>query len=328
MSQGLWFAVFLAGCASGIQRTLHTPNEPLTVTGVVMYSPRVSGEDLPAWREYELGERLVTAAVMAFGERLAFFGPTEVNVARWENDAAWVGSDAVALLVRSGIRPDQALVLRPAIEKRVASQLRESSDPRGRRRGVWSIEETSWVARVEILHPSSGLQLAELSGQVTVDPFAQTNGEEDFDPAPAMTHLIERIVTEALSSVSLFFAERPPPPPPRVDLAQSPAETAAMLAESTAARLDPLAAELWVQNRARFLTPSLSGREVLMVAKARPGLWVRVAPSGASVQRGDVVIEVDGEPPLRQVLARRRLRGTPVPVRINRGAVEIDASIP
>lgn len=328
MNQGLWFAVFLTGCASGIQRTLHTPSEPLTITGVVMYSPRVSGEDLPAWRAYELGERLVTAAVMAFGERLAFFGPTEVNVVRWEDDAAWLGSDAVAVLVRSGIRPDQALVLRPAIEKRVVSQFRESSDPRGRRMGAWSIDETTWVARIEILHPSSGHQLAELSGQVTVDPFAQPNGEEEFDPAPAMTHLIERMVTEALSSVSSFFAERPPPLPPQVALAQTPAEPAATLAEPTAARLDPLAAELRLQNRARFLTPSLSEREVFMVAKARPGLWVRVAPSGASVQRGDVVIEVDGGPPLRQVLARRRLQGTPVPVRVERGAVEIDASIP
>lgn len=326
MYQGLWFALFLTGCASGIQRTLHTPNDPLTITGVVMYSPHVSGEALPAWRAYELGERLVTAAVAAFGERLAFFGPTEVNVVRWEDDAAWVGSNAVAVLLRSGIRPEQALVLRPAIEKRVTGQLRESSDPRGRKRG-WLTEETTWVARVEILHPSSGLELAELSGQVTVDPFAEPNGEEEFDPAPAMTHLLEQIVTEALSSVSSFFVHRPPPPPTQVALAQTPAQ-AASLPDPAVARLDPLAAELWLQNRARFLTPTLSEREILMVAKARPGLWVLVAPRGASVRRGDVVIEVDGEPPLRQVLARRRLQGTPVPVRIDRGTVEIDAVIP
>jgi len=265
--------------------------------------------------------------VASFGDRLAFFGPTEVKVLKWEDDAAWVGSDAVALLVRSGIRPEQALVLRASVEKRVASQVQESHDPRGRTRGGWSTEETTWVGRVELLHPSSEALLAEVSGQVTVDPFAPPNGEEDFDPAPAMTHLLERLVEEALSSTSSSIAERPTPPRLAVTFAQTPAAAAA-LPDPEVAKLDSLATEMWIENRARFLTPTLPERSVASVAKARPGLWVLVAPGGASVRPGDLVIEVDGAPPLREVLARKRIQGTPVPIRVQRGSIEIDAVIP
>lgn len=327
MKRGLWLTLLLVSCAGGIERHLHTPKEPLTFSAVVVYPPQLSGEEAPAWRTYELGERLVATAVDGAGQRVAFFGPTEVRVLRWSDDAAWVASDAVPLLIRSGIRPDQALVLRTTAEKRVASQHHEAQDARGRRRASVATEEVTWVARVELLHPSSGQLVAEVAGQVTVDPFAPLTGEEEFDAAPTMTHLLERLLLEGLSLVRPFEAGHPPAPPLKVAFAQTPAGTAA-LPDPTVAALDALGAQLWVENRARFLTPALPERVLGAVARARPGLWVLDAPTDGSLQPGDVVIEIDGAPPLRQVLARKRLTVTPVPVRIQRGALETDAWVP
>jgi hypothetical protein len=326
VKRGLWLHLLLLSCAPGITRNLHPPKEKLSIAAVVIYPPRITGEEVPSWRTYELGERLVTKAVAALGERLVLFGPTEVKVLRWEDDA-WVASDAIALLTHSGVAPHQALVLRPSAEKRVGSQLAEAHDAKGKKRGGWATEETTWVVRVELLHPSSGHELIEVQGQVTVDPFARPTGEEEFDPAPSMTHLVERLVVEGLTMVEPFVAPRTPPPPLEVSFAQTPAGAAA-LPDPEVAKLDALGSELWIENRARFLTPTLSDRDAALVARSRSGLFVLDAPPTAAVKRGDVVIEVDGAAPLRQVLARKRLGFTPVPVRVQRGNLELDATVP
>ena len=64
------------------------------------------------------------------------------------------------------------------------------------------------------------------------------------------------------------------------------------------------------------------------MARTAGGLYVVTAPSGASVTAGDVILSVDGEPALPEVLARKRLRGVPVEVRVGRGGLERGALIP
>jgi hypothetical protein len=321
-----WLFLLLAGCSS-VHRELHRPPAPLEAEAIVLYPLKVTGDGLPAFREYGLGERLVGATLGVVGARVAVFSPTEVTVLAWDNPAAWVGSDAVALLVHSGVRPEAALVLKASVEKRVTSQAQEAQDARGRRRGGWTMEETTWVGSVVLAHPSSGHLLAEVSGQAIVDPFAPPGPEADFDPAPALTRLLEQLVREALDTVGAYLARPSPPPPLRLGLAVSPARAAA-IPDSAAGTLDPLAAELWRQNQARFLNPELPESEAAAVAAAAEGLWVTAAPDGASLRRGDLIVEVDGQPASRERLLRAPLRLTPVPGRVQRGAARLDVSIP
>jgi hypothetical protein len=46
------------------------------------------------------------------------------------------------------------------------------------------------------------------------------------------------------------------------------------------------------------------------------------------VKAGDLIVSVEGSAPLRQVVARRRLAGVPVKVRVLRAGVEVDATVP
>lgn len=299
---------------------------------MVVYPLRLSGISLPAWREYELGERLVGAALQAGGTHTAFIGPSELTVLDWDQHAAWNASDAVPLLLRGGLRPREALVLRMAVERRVQSEIQHAEDPLGRRRSASASEVTTWAARAELLHPSSEHLLAEVEAQVAVDPFAPPTGEEEFDPSPALTHLIERVAAEALALVRPFSVRRPERPSVQLSLAQTPAMTRDLALLDTQgpgaiSGMDALTAQLWLENRARFLTPTLSDREVRQVARGRRGLWVRAAPETGSLRRGDVLIEVDGEAPLAEVLTRKRLSGLLIPVRIARDAVEVDALV-
>jgi hypothetical protein len=322
------FLLLLPSCSSAIQRTLHTPPRPLSITTVVVHPIKFTGESLPDWRAHEVESRLVATCVETVGDRLSFFGPAEIEVGNWA-ETSWMGSDAVAVLAHEGVRADQALILRAEVEKRVATQVHESEDAKGRR-GAWSAEETTWLARVELIHPSSEHVLAELAGRTSVDQLAHSGPEDEFDPAPAMTRLLVRLASEAMAEVRPFVSRQVDgrsAPSSAVVLAQSPAGIASD-PDLEVAKLDPLSAELWLLNRARFLNPSISDREAARLARLGPGLWVLGAPAGAPIRAGDLVIEVDGAPPLRQILARKRLTFAPVPVRVLRGGVEIDANVP
>ena len=64
------------------------------------------------------------------------------------------------------------------------------------------------------------------------------------------------------------------------------------------------------------------------LARTTQSLLVVAAPGGGSVQPGDLILNIDGQPPLPEVLARKRLTGVPVQVRVGRGGNERDAVIP
>lgn len=321
--------VLLVGCSSAVRRQVREPPGALPIAALVVYPVRLSGLEAPAWRTYELGQRLVTGAVAQAGERLAIFGPLEFEVTRWEDEGAWVASNAVPLLVRSGVNPEKALVLRVKAEKRVASLTQEARDAKGRARAASATENTTWVCTAELLHPSSRLTLAELSAEVTVDPFAQAGPEDEFDPDAPMTHLAEQLTRDALELALKFAQAREAPPALAVTLAESPAFTASFPDPQVAA-LDPLAAELWLQNRARFLSPWLDDRQASKLVKLGPGLWVVAAPATAGVQPGDLIVEIDDSAPQRQILARRRLVATPVQVHVLRGGSgpKVETSVP
>lgn len=319
--------VVLAGCRSGVTRTLHPPKEPLVVSSIVVYPVRLTGTKPLSWREFELAQRLVDAGLRAHGGRLAFFGPSEFQVSKWA-EASWRASTVVPQLIRQGFKPDEAVVLRTTAERRTSSSAMERRDASDLAKGGVVTEDVQWLAQVEVLRPSTGEVLAEFSAEVKVDPFAPPTGDEEFDPDVALTRLVEKLGLEALGWAAKALPDGAPDvDPPPLTLAMTPAITTAHL-DSGVATMDALTAEVWVQNRARFLTPSLPEAVVMAVARQPLGLYVVEAKDGAGVQAGDVILRVDKAPPLPQVLYRKRLRGVPVPVTVKRGGAQVDASIP
>ena len=78
--------------------------------------------------------------------------------------------------------------------------------------------------------------------------------------------------------------------------------------------------------RAKFLSPWLTDDQTAKLARTPAALVVVAAPGGGSVQPGDLILSIDGQPALPQVLARKRLAGVPVEVRVGRGGNERDAA--
>ena len=326
MRLGLLISVLVMGCAGGFSRNIHPPEQPLTIAAVVIPPVNVLGAEAPGWRRFELAQRQIDVGLRLCGDRLAFFGPSEAQITRWQ-EPGWLGNTAVPALVKAAIPAEQAVLLRATVEQRLGSSVQEREDAKGLAKGGVATQETTWLVTVELFHPSSRQLLAELSGKVTVDPFAEPTGEEEFDPAPPMTRLLETLTREALRIARRWEVDGPTARDSALTLALSPALTAAQ-PDAAAAQVDALQAEIWMQARARFLSPWLSEDQAAKLARVAPSLMVMAAPGGAAVQPGDLILSIDGQPPLPQVLARKRLRGVPIEVRVGRGGMERDAVIP
>ncbi len=328
MRWGLLFGLcwVLAGCSGGITKVIRPPESPISVLAVVIPPVRITGTHAPGWRRFELAQRQVEVGLRDCGDRLAFFGPSEVQITRWE-EPGWLGNTAVPLLARSAIPVDQVVLIRTTAEQRLASSTQEREDAKGLAKGGVASEDRTWLLTLELVHPSSRAILAELTAQVTIDPFAPPTGEEEFDEAPAMTHLLEALTREALRIARRWELERQSVPDSGLTLALSPAISAAQ-PDAAAAQTDALQAEIWMQARAKFLSPWLTFDQIAKLARTVPSLVVVAAPGGGSVQPGDLILSIDGQPPLPEVLARKRLSGVPVQVRLGRGGNERDAVIP
>lgn len=326
MRGSLLLSLLLAGCASQISRTVKPPAEPIQVAAVLIPAVRITGAEPAGWRAFELAQRQIDVGLRLAGERLAFFGPSELQISRWE-EPGWLGNTALPLVTRAAIPAEQVVLLRTTAELRVASSLQEREDSKGKAKGGLASQESTWLLTMELLHPGSRQVIAELSAKITIDPFAVPTGEEEYDPAAPMTHLLEAMTKEALGIARRWEVDAPSVRDSGLTLALSPAFTAAQ-PDAKAAQTDPLQAEVWMQARARFLTPWLTDDQVAKLARTAPSLYVVAAPGDASVQPGDLILSVDGQPALPQVLARKRLKGVPAEVRVGRGGTERDALIP
>ena len=213
------------------------------------------------------------------------------------------------------------------MERRVENSTQEREDSKGLRKGGVANQQTTWLVVMELIHPSAREIVAEFGARVVIDPFAAPTGEEEFDPAPALTHLLEAMTKDAVKVAQRWQVARPAVSDSRLTLALSPAITTAQ-PDAAAAQTDALQAEIWVQARTRFLTPWLPEELLMKVARTPPGLFVVAAPGDASVAAGDVILSIDGQAPLPEVLARKRLKGVPVEVKVGRGGVERDTVIP
>ncbi|AKQ65067.1 hypothetical protein A176_001979 [Myxococcus hansupus] len=162
----------------------------------------------PDWRALALSQRLVGVAQAQAGEAALFFGPTDVRVPR-TGDARLTG-DAVALLASRGVRPEDALLLRPWAERRGHAGERELMDTRGHSVGQRATEVVMYVGHVEVLHPATQDVVLEVFGEATMNPDADII-DEGADPTPELTLLMEELTREALRGLS---SHGPPPRAP------------------------------------------------------------------------------------------------------------------
>ncbi|MFY0565914.1 hypothetical protein ACN28E_18985 [Archangium lansingense] len=314
----------MGGVACQTAYRAHRDIPPELTAHAVMVYPFGFRWPEPAWRSFELSQRLIDVALAEAGEQALFFGPSEFKVYRPQEDNAWVASNAVSRLVSSGVRPDQALVLRPWAERRVHSVQRESHDVAGRRVGTGSVEETAFLGHVEVLHPSSGRVLVEVTGEAVPDPFAE-HSDEGADPSPELTRLMVGLTREALAALDETLR---PPRPPTLPLAEEviliPWETFTYSEEGRPAfapelaALDALDAEVVRQQRLRFANPGLAPRELTQLARMPAGLYVLEAPAGGKLAPGELVVGVEEGPALPQTLARMRFSLVPTRVRVRR----------
>ncbi len=311
-----------------MQTTVRPPKEPLEITTAFIYPFGFRWEE-PVYRRFELTQRLIDAAIRRGGDRLAFFGPSEFKVMRASDDGAWVASTALPLLLASAQRPEQGVIIRAWAEKESNSSTHEVLDKKGKRAGSASTEETRYLGHVEVVHPSSGQVLIEVTGEVKVDPLtSELTAEDEFDPARPLTVLMAGLMHEAVDALKKFAGQRPVAPDFELTTALTPKTTMTYLeegktsAELEVGKLDAIAAELFVQNRAKYLAPFLSDTEVSKVTRLPVGLYVAAAPAGAKVQPGDLILEIDGKAALPQRLARLRFSPVPTQVRVRKASGE------
>lgn len=311
----------LAGC-SGLNKVVKAPPEPLHLTTVFVYPVTITGQETTSGRLFELSQRALDRCVTEAGSALAFYGPTEFKVLKQTVENPWVATDAIPLLVQGGSRAEQGAVLKVIIERRVTGSSTETESKKGQTTA--SNEITTWLARAELLHPSSSTVLLEVSGQVVVDPFATPPPEAEWDAAPQLTALVDALVTAAAKHALDHAADRSTPTPSPATFAATPAAAQWLPPHSfkPEPELDALQQEVQAQNRARVLAPAASETQAVLLAKAPAGAFVLTGD--AKLQAGDVITSVDGLPALPHTLARLRFKGAPGELEVKRatGATE------
>lgn len=318
--------MLLLGCAG--RQKLKAP-EGLQVAAAVVY-PFSFKWEVPGYRAFELSQRLIDVGLAESADRLAWFGPSEFRVIQFEENQGWVASTALPLLVKNGVKPEQAVVVRPWAEKRVNTSMQEAEDARGRTAARGASSLTSYFAHVELVHPSSGQVLADFSREFSVDPFEAAERaakqELDADPDPELTEALEELMRGAAEAVGRYAVPRERVPELPYTLALTPAEAMRYsVGQELEARLenttrDAADSAVFLQTRAMFANPKLPAELAAKLVNLPPGIYVVAAPAGAPLLAGDLILGVEGLSALPQVLHRARLKGTPPQLKVRRAA--------
>src|SRR6185436_17134670 len=109
---------------------------------------------------------------------------------------------------------------------------------------------------------------------------AEPTPDADFDPAPQLTHLMEKLVRSAVKKAAGWAAKREQMKLPPLHLAMTP--TASLRwqdatrppAELDMAKMDAASLDIFVQSRTRFLNPTLSDAQAAKLARLPVGLYV------------------------------------------------------
>jgi hypothetical protein len=309
-------------CKSSIHKTVAAA-DGLQVSAVAVY-PFGFRWDEPAYRSFELSQRLLSVATRKAGDSVVFFGPSEFEVRRAGEDHAWVGSTAVALLPPMGIRPDQGLVMRAWAERRDQRGQKEILNSKGKAVAIAGTEETTFIGHLELIHPSSGKVLVEISGETKVDPFAERDDDEEADPTPELTALMSQLTEAAFEALDDQLKAVREPKELKLSLAFNPqiaftyTEGGRPPLQALVSKMDALEADVLENARIRYANPGLPDPETARLARLPGGLYVLAPTPDGKLQQGDLITQIDGQPALPQAIHRLSFSDAPVQARVRR----------
>lgn len=319
----------LAACSS-VPVRVH-PGPPLSVQVLAVY-PCEFRWDEPAYRSFEISEALTLQAVAA--GRWSVFGPGEFKLVQASVDNPFVGSDIALQLADHGMSPTAALVIKPAVEKRVQSELKQVFDSRGNPKGMQRVEAASVVAKLQVFHSGSREVIAEALQSVEIDPLAP---REPTDPLPEVTALFKRMMTEIVSALASRAPGEVVARDPGFEFVWNPKAALDFALEGrptfadALSQLDALDQDVALEARLRFFLPDTETATLARLKRMPGGLWVTTvtgaAPSG--LQAGDLIVKVNGETALPQVLYRA-LRAAPrraVELQVRRSSALVDVAL-
>lgn len=315
------FVLAAAACKSGFSSQVKVPHD-LRASLIAVYPFGFRWPE-PAYRSFELSQRLIAHVLDGAGDRARVYGPSEFQLYRAEDDNVLAATTLGRVLAEVELRPAQVVVLRPWAERRVQSSSRTLMNDKGQAVGADSQEETRYVGHVEVLHAATGEHLVEVTGEAVVDPFAARD-DEGADPVPELTALMEALTREALAKLEGHLASASGGDLSGYELDSSAGfalayeEPGRPAATGELARMDALDRELFVTARTRFANPDRNEKELFPLVSAPAGLYVRTAPSASPVRAGDVLVMVNGEPALPQTWARARMLPGADVVRVRR----------
>lgn len=278
-------ALTVVGCAGTPTRHVE-PVESLRVSALVVEPLRTSGgatpDDVTA-----LSARLGLRAVSTISGRALVWGPSEIHPLHPER-TDWTATDALLQLQSSAVPPTEVLVLRARLD-RASAEGRQEVAPLHGGIDVGASAETTYRARVELLHPSTGRMVVESAAEARVDPFRADE--------PGVGPLLDRVVDDALAALETKWARplRPPLDAWRL-LAGEPDESG-------------LDGEVKRLTRLRLANPGLGEEEAARLLRRPTGVYVRTALLDARLRAGEVVVRVDGAPMGLEALERNRVLG-------------------
>jgi len=278
-------ALIVAGCASGPTRHVE-PVESLRVSALVVEPLRSSGgatvEEIAA-----LSARLGLRTVADASGRALVWGPSEIHPLHPER-TDWTATDALLLLQASAVPPQEVLLLRARLESASAAGRQEVAPVHGAV-DQGASAETTYRARVELLHPSTGRMVVESSAEARVDPFRVDE--------PGVGPLLDRVVDDALAALEPRWS-RPVRPP--LDVWRL------LGGDSGESGLE---GEVKRLSRLRLANPGLGEDEAARLLRRPPGVYVRTTLVEARLRGGDVVVQVNGTSAGLEALERLRILG-------------------
>lgn len=312
-------ALTLAACAGApVELKVRPEARALRPRAVAVYPYQFRWDAAP-WRVYEQARTVVQAALE--DGRFLVVGPRELKVLRPDLDRPLAGSTVGSTLADSGLRPEEAVVLRVWAEARVASASKAAFDARGRTLGQVRSERRTYVVHAQVLQVYPGRVVLEASTRVEVDPFAPV---PDWDPLAPLTRATRALTKRVLSELKPAAAPHPPLGavlvPNAAQAFRSPSGPGTSLALE---RLDLLEREAVELSVFRFFDPELPPARVRTYRHEPGGAMVLSVEGDAAelsgLKAGDLVVrcadaQVTGPETVLRHLAVHGADGVPLTV--------------
>ena len=304
----LLLLLLLPACHGHIRVVSRPLPDDLKVSALAVYPVTYRFQESPD-RGPLVAQRLVDEILDAEGTRLAVMGPGEFKVLKADSDEPWAATDLLLALRDEQLEASETLVLRPWAERRSSSSQQERWDAAGRS-AVGHADEVTWVAHLDILSPARAQAVVELVAEHPVDPFAR--GSNSSDPTPELTALFDELIQHALTLLRPRLKLQPG------TLASPRVRYVPPLSAGAQAGGPGLEAELHQLSNVELLNPRLSEQQATTLASQPPGLFVE-EPLGGFLQRGDVILLLNGNAAPPQRLVRAFRAGRPCVLQVQRG---------